>query len=440
MRTINVNEILDNSKFNRFYFNTYMICLCIMIFDGYDMNIFGVIIPNMMQELQLSAAQIGIIASSALYGMIFGSVISGMIADKIGQKKAIILGIVVYSVFTGLIGFANSQTELIIYRFLAGFGLSGVVPNVIAYVAEYTPKNVRGFLLTVISIGINIGAMLAALLGILLISVYGWRMMFWIAFLPMIMAFFVYFFLPETMVQYVKKGDKGSISKTLEKANPEFVAEKDDEYKLNSVKSAQVPFISLFKHGLARNTILFWIAYFMNLFMIFALSTWLPKLLTMMGYSLGSSLWLLLVFNIGSILGTFFGGWAGPKYGYQRILILYYLIAAVLISTLAIKPTLLILSLVLFLAGTAVLGIQNLFNSYVSQCYPVTFRSTALGCGLGVGRLGGAIGPTIGGFLLASQVPMEFSFIVFAIPAVIGAIVVFASKDNTKKQFLEVPQ
>ena len=438
MRIINVNEILDSSNFNRFYLNTYVMCLLIMIFDGYDMNIFGVIIPSLMQDMKLNAAQVGIVASSALYGMLFGSIVAGAIADKIGQKKAIILGILIYSGFTGLLGFSNSQTELIVYRFLAGFGLAGIVPNIIAYVAEYTPKKSRGFLLTVISIGINIGAVIAAGLGILLISTYGWRMMFWVAFIPLIMILFVYFYLPETMVQYVKKGDKENIRKTLKRVDPDFVPNEDDEYRLNTIKSDKVPFTSLFKHGLARNTMLFWVAYFMNLFMIFAINVWLPKLMMQQGYELGSSLWLLLVFNSGSILGTFLGGWVGPKYGYQKTLILFYMVAALLLCTLAIKSNLIILSVVLFIVGASVLGIQNLFNSYVSQCYPVTFRSTALGCGLGVGRLGGAIGPTIGGFLLAAQVPMVFNFVAIAIPAVIGAIVVFASKDNTKTQFLEV--
>ncbi|MDR3271550.1 MAG: aromatic acid/H+ symport family MFS transporter [Peptococcaceae bacterium] len=432
MPRINIQQTIDQGKLNKFFSLVYIICIFIVIFDGYDMNIFGPITPLLMEDLHLNAAQTGLLASYALYGMLVGSIVFGVFADKIGQKKAIMIGIVVYGLFTGLTGHANTPTMLGICRFIAGFGIGGVVPNVIAYVTEFTPKANRGTMTSWVSIGINFGAILAAGLSILFLQKFGWRFMFWIAYLPIIIVLLIHFFLPETMISYYRKGNKAKIQETLQRANADYIPSADDEFVLDHAEVSKVPLVSLFKDGFARNTILVWICYFMNLYMTFGINTWLPKLMMAKGYPLGNSLWLLLIFNTGTIIGTTFGAWAAPKYGYKKIIIAYYAVGAILICLLSIKFSFAMLGVILFIIGAIVLGINSMFNSYVSLCYPVTFRSTALGCGLGIGRLGGAAGPIIGGFLLVANVPMFFNFLAFAIPAVLGAIAIFATIDYTK--------
>ncbi|MHB1167449.1 MAG: MFS transporter [Carboxydocellales bacterium] len=434
MSDVKVNEIIEKGRLNKFFLVTFLVTLATMIFDGYDMNIFGVIVPALMKDMNLNPAQIGLLASYALYGMILGSVLFGMIADKIGRKKAIMLGILVYSVFTGLTGFAQSQTQFGIFRFLAGFGLAGVVPNAIAIEAEYSPQKNRGLLVTLISIGVPVGAMIASGLGMLLLAPYGWRVMLWLAFIPVLLIFVVYYYMPESMIFYVKNGEKDKIRQTLKQANPEYAAKEDDNYVIPAqMRSENAPFATLFKNGLARNTVLFWIAYFMNMFTIFGMQTWLPKMMMLMGYPLGSSLWFLLTFNTGALLGMTFGGWAGGKYGYQKILVSYYIICAICVSLLTVKTNMFLLSIIIFLIGTAILGVQGVINTFVSQSYPLNCRSTALGWANGLGRLGGAVGPTVGGLLLAAKVPMTVNFFVFAVPSIIAAIMIFSARDYTKK-------
>lgn len=434
MSDVKVNEIIEKGRLNKFFLVTFLVTLATMIFDGYDMNIFGVIVPALMKDMNLNPAQIGLLASYALYGMILGSVLFGMIADKIGRKKAIMLGILVYSVFTGLTGFAQSQTQFGIFRFLAGFGLAGVVPNAIAIEAEYSPQKNRGLLVTLISIGVPVGAMLASGLGMLLLAPYGWRVMLWLAFIPVLLIFVVYYYMPESMIFYVKNGERDKIRQTLKQANPEYAAKEDDNYVIPAqMRSENAPFATLFKNGLARNTVLFWIAYFMNMFTIFGMQTWLPKMMMLMGYPLGSSLWFLLTFNTGALLGMTFGGWAGGKYGYQKILVSYYIICAICVSLLTVKTNMFLLSIIIFLIGTAILGVQGVINTFVSQSYPLNCRSTALGWANGLGRLGGAVGPTVGGLLLAAKVPMTVNFFVFAVPSIIAAIMIFSARDYTKK-------
>ncbi len=137
MNTVNVNEVIDKAKFTLFHFNVVFWCLLIILFDGYDLAINGVALPLLMQQWSLSAVQAGMLASTALAGMMFGAMMFGTLADKIGRKKVIMICVVLFSGFTFAGGFASNPTEFGILRFLAGLGIGGVMPNLVALTFEY---------------------------------------------------------------------------------------------------------------------------------------------------------------------------------------------------------------------------------------------------------------------------------------------------------------
>ena len=131
-QTMNVNAVVDQAKFNKFHVNVLFWCLLIILFDGYDLAINGVALPLLMQEWGLSAVQAGMLASTALGGMMFGAMFFGMLADKIGRKSVIMICIILFSGFTFWGGFASTPTEFGVLRFLAGLGIGGVMPNLVA--------------------------------------------------------------------------------------------------------------------------------------------------------------------------------------------------------------------------------------------------------------------------------------------------------------------
>ena len=100
-------------------------CAFIIVCDGFDLVIYGSVVSVLMEDWQLTAVQAGTLGSYALIGMMFGAFIFAPLADKIGRKKVIILCVFLFSLFTGLIGFAKSPTEFGIYRFISGLGLGG---------------------------------------------------------------------------------------------------------------------------------------------------------------------------------------------------------------------------------------------------------------------------------------------------------------------------
>lgn len=431
MKKINVSHLIDQGKFNSFYSWTFMICLLIIILDGYDLNIFGVVLPVLMKETGLGPAQAGLLASYTLTGMIAGSIIFGMLADKIGRKKVIILSTVFYSIFTGLTGTADGLTDFAVYRFLGGMGLAGVTPNVLALISEYSPLSRRATLVGVTNVGVPIGTILCTLIGMLLLADYGWRLMFLLSFVALILIPLSMKILPESMVYLIRTGKKDKISAILNKVDPSFNSEQDHEYEVNSFnKKGSASPLSLFRDGFARNTVLFCLMFFINLYAIFGVGTWLPKMMTQQGYTLGSSLWFLLCFNLGSFVFVPIGGKIADRHGFKVILITYYLLASVFTLILSVKMNIIAVSLTLFIVGGAVNAIQSLLYAYVGQNYPLTFRSTALGWIVSVGRLGGAVGPTVQGILLGMGVPLTVNFLTFAIPPAVAAIAVYLSKNN----------
>ncbi len=127
-QAINVNDVIDHAKFKPFHFNVVAWCLLIILFDGYDLAINGVVLPLLMDEWGLSAVQAGMLASTALAGMMFGAMIFGSLADKIGRKKVIMICIVLFSglTFAGMFCFLTSGS--IVY-----IGIYGISQEYVGY-------------------------------------------------------------------------------------------------------------------------------------------------------------------------------------------------------------------------------------------------------------------------------------------------------------------
>ena len=122
MRAIDINSLIDQAKFNSFHWRVLFWCALIIIFDGYDLVIYGVVLPALMQEWGMTPLQAGALGSYALFGMMFGALVFGPLSDRIGRKKAITLCVILFSGFTVLNGFARNPAEFGLCRFLAGLG------------------------------------------------------------------------------------------------------------------------------------------------------------------------------------------------------------------------------------------------------------------------------------------------------------------------------
>ena len=178
MRQIDLHKLADDARFNRFHGRVLFWCALIIVFDGYDLSVVGIALPSIMAKMGVDATNAGFMVSSALFGMMFGAIFLGTIADKIGRRWAIAICIGLFSVFTAAAGLANDPFTFGAMRFLAGLGIGGVMPNVVAQMTEYSPRKIRATLVTLMFSGYAVGGIIAALLGKGLIETYGWQSVF----------------------------------------------------------------------------------------------------------------------------------------------------------------------------------------------------------------------------------------------------------------------
>jgi len=425
MRQIDVHKLADEARFNGFHGLVLFWCALIIIFDGYDLAVVGIALPSIMKDLGVDPTRAGFMVSSALFGMVFGAIFLGTLADRIGRRKAIAICIALFSIFTAAAGLMRDPVTFSVVRFLAGLGIGGVMPNVVAHMTEYAPKKIRATLVTLMFSGYAVGGIVAAILGKGLIETYGWPSVFFAAGLPVLLIPFILKSMPESMPFLLAKGRHHELKVIAAKLEPSYRPEASDRLTVPAEDKAEgAPIKHLFSEGRGFSTVMFWLAFFMCLFMVYALSSWLTKLMAGAGYSLGSALTFVLVLNVGAVIGAVGGGWLADKFHIKYVLAAMYALAAVSITLLGQPMPTAALFFVVGLAGASTIGTQIVANAYTGQFYPMAIRSTGLGLALGIGRTGAILAPIVIGILVGMKLPLQQNFIAIAIPAVLGMIAV----------------
>lgn len=359
-----------------------VICGLIIFFDGYDLYSFATIVPSLLKESSwgLTLVQVGMIGSLATLGMLLGALAAGMLADLIGRRNIVIGCTIWFSLMMIFCAISSSPEALAFFRFLAGIGLGGVIPVATALTIESVPPQRRTFYYAWVMGAHPLGGMVAAILAIILIPEWGWRSMLWVGALPLIV-------IVPFALRFLTESSEYAAS---------VAAERPHRY-------SQVKLV--FSRDYIRNTILFCIAAFAGLLLIYGLNTWIPQIMRTFGRSINSAFGFMIALNLGAALGLVFCGEIADRYQANRATCIGAFGAgavALLILALAELPFLLGY-IVAFVAGLGVIGSQGLLNALVSSYYPSSSRATALGVTLGVGRLGAVLGPLAGGVLLTAQ-------------------------------------
>jgi MFS transporter, AAHS family, benzoate transport protein len=386
------------------------LCWLAVALEGFDLVVLGVVLPSLLREptWHLDPNTASLISVVGLLGVMVGALAVGTISDYIGRRRTMLWTVISFSVLTLLCAFATNPWIFGVLRFLAGLGLGGVLPTALALINEYARRGRGGTATTTMMTGYHVGAVVTALLGIVIIERFGWHWMFVIGALPaLVLVPLMLRYLPESTAFLQARADR------RRPAEP------------GSAPAARTsPVAALFHHGLARSTIAFWISTFMGLLLVYGLNTWLPEIMKQAGYQLGAALALLLVLNVGAVLGLLFAGRVSDRIGNRRSTILWFLLAAVFLALMSIKLPGAGIYVTVLLAGVFTFSAQVLVYAYVGRVYPASARGTAMGTSSGIGRLGAISGPLIGGALLTAGVAYPWGFYIFAIVAALGALAI----------------
>lgn len=426
MKVANVNTILDESNFGRTHWLMFILCLFIISFDGYDLFVYGPMVPVLMKQWGLNPAQAGIIGTYSLIGMGFGSLLFGRLGDKIGRKKMIVVSATLFSTAMAATGLTNGPSTFGICRFFAGLGIGGSFPNVVALLSEYSPIHKRQQMVASVMSGMNIGGVCAAAVGIWLYPIFGWRSVFIVGAFPLLLLPVMVTLIPETPGKYISGNRIQDLKKVLKRFQPNLSFENNTTFEFNKA-SDKSPVGLLVQEKRAFSSIMIWAMYFVSYYIIFGVSVWLPKLMLNAGFNWGSSVSFLMTVNLAGVIGSNLGGMAADKIGAKKTTIIMFVMAFCAISLIGVSTNFYIATIIVFIGSFGFMGGQNVAHGYAASFYPPTMRSTAMGFCFTAGRLGGILGPALIGVLMMLNL---FNFVGLALPGLFAALFVGLVQDK----------
>ena len=175
---VNITETIDNSQVRSFQIGIFVLCGLCLIMDGFDVQAWGYVAPSLFGEWGIPSAA-GRVASVTLIGVLIGSLLFSMLADKIGRRPVLIGATLYFSALTLVTAQVTTLDQLLIIRLIAGLGLGAIMPNAVALVGEYSPRRSRVMAMLVVSNGFTIGAAVAGFIATYLIPRFGWRSVFY---------------------------------------------------------------------------------------------------------------------------------------------------------------------------------------------------------------------------------------------------------------------
>lgn len=433
MNTINPEEVIAKSKFNKFHLAIFLWCFFAISSDGFDIALYGIALPEMLVEYNITPAEAGAIGSYTMIGMMVGTFLLGSLGDVLGKKKVLTICLIVIGVFNFLAGFAPNETMFIVFRFIAAICMGGLMPAVISLMAEYSPLKNRAMIVALMYTGYSIGTIGASLFGIFALEYLNWRFLFWISIVTLVVVPFLLKQFPESTTYHIRKGNHKEIANILNKITNSKTYSKNDIFHLNDVshETKGVPISKLFNNNRALSTVMFWIAVIGTLMMIAGLANWLPNIMQESGFGVSSSLVFTMILAAGQIAGTIIGGALVDRIGHRNVLLTLLFSGTICFFALSFTDSTALLFILIAIAGACTAGTQNLINPYITMFYPTDVRGTGLSIAVGVGRIGSVTGPLLIGMIFMTSLSPQMSFLGFAIPCLLSAVaLLFVQEKN----------
>ncbi|MBM1107334.1 MFS transporter [Aurantibacter crassamenti] len=418
-------QLLDQCTISKLQYATIFICFVMNILDGMDVLVISYCAPTIAQSWNVSPEALGAVFSSGLAGMALGALLLAPYADFIGRKKMILLSAFLMGISMFLTGYTESVLQLIILRFISGLGIGSMLASTAALTAEYTPNKSKDFWVSFVIGGYPVGAVMAGYVAAYVIPTFGWQLMFKLAgFASLITLPLIYFFLSESIEFYLRKQPKHA----LEKVNLIFGKMQLQplvELPQKLPKNIGIPVKQLLTKKYQIPTIQLWTALFFAFGCLYFLVSWIPKLATNAGLSMELAIYSGTVFNVGAFFGIVIQGYISSKMGLKKTIAIFLVSTAVLM---AIFQIFIDSNALLFIFGLLGFTLQGGFvglYAVAARMYPTEFRTTGVGWAIGAGRLGGVLGPALGGVLVGMGLSMTANFMIFAVPALLAGVVTY---------------
>jgi AAHS family 4-hydroxybenzoate transporter-like MFS transporter len=421
---IDVPSYISERKVGAFQMMVVALCTLTVFLDGYDTQSVAFVAPSIAADWHLDRATLGPIFTASLVGLLIGALLFGLVADKVGRRRMVIACTLVFGLCTLLTATSSNVTELLVFRFLAGLGLGGGMPNAIALTAEYCPERRRATLVMLMFTGFSLGAAASGGVAAALVHDFGWRSVWYIGgVVPLLLVPIQLLFLPESIrFLMVTKASAVRVAKLMARIDPRAHFPANVRFEAGEAVATGVPVVQLFTGRRAIGTVLLWLMFFCNLLDLFFLQNWIPVITNAAGAAVSTAVLIGTLFQVGGVVACLLVGFLIDRFGPYRVLPFMYGAGAVLVIALGQMDSVPALMSVTFITGFCVVGGQNGANALAAIFYPTSARATGVGWALGIGRIGAIIGPLLGGLLISLQWPNPSIFLLGALPLVVATI------------------
>ncbi len=399
------------------------LCFLLNMLDGTDMLIMSFIAPTLALDWSVAPERLGAIFSASLAGMAVGCLFVAPLADRYGRRSMIMLALAIVGVAMVASGFTRTVTELMAARFIVGIGVGTIGVSMTAMAAEYAPPRYAGFAVGFVQAGWALGSVITALIAAALIDKVGWHVMLSvIGILSFLLLCIVAFLLPESIAFLERCQPAGALEKT-NMLRARLGAQPLEALPPPAEAKSAINVRALFAEGRATQSLILWTAVTLGYFVLYFAISWIPKLTAQAGLAVQDAIYAGATYNAGAFVGTSLIGWLAVRNNLSRVTALFLALGAVALVVFgSVSLSVVLTLLVAFLVGIFVGGGFNGFWGLAAALYPAEMRGTGIGWALGVGRVGAVLGPIVGGILVGAGLTNAGIFAVYAVPAVVAAM------------------
>lgn len=422
-------ELLDTVS--RYQIGVIAICVAINIFEAFDLFAMAYAAPVLSQDWGLEPESLGVVLSAVFVGMALGSALVAPLSDHFGRRTVMCAALAVLTGAMFLTATASTVTHLLIYRVLAGIAIGTILPTVTTTVAEFAPDRHRNLCVGILHVAAPAGGILGGMVALALMAQYGWTSVFVaggaVTALVALLALALVPESPEFLLRQPNGRGLVKLNVTMARMGQPPVDAEAAASLTQRPGSAGIR--GLFEDNRATWSLLLWVCFFCVIFGLYFVNTWLPQVIVSAGLPLERAIYVTVIFNTGGAIGVFWMGLRSHARGIRPMLTGFLLSSFALMALLGFMPlNVTLLSVLAFFAGLFVNGSFVALYIAAVRLYDTRSRSSGLGWGIGIGRIGAILSPAFAGLLIGLGLSRGLNFLIYATPFLVAAIAIAALK------------
>jgi AAHS family 4-hydroxybenzoate transporter-like MFS transporter len=425
MERASLQTLIDRGRIHPIQVRVVALCALVTLVEGIDLTLIPLLAPAIASSWQLQPTDLGIIFSTGAFGLIFGGLGVGWLADRIGRRGALIAAMVLMTASTVVTAWVTSVPQLLACRLLAGVAFGGVIPAAVALVSEFLPERTRASVVALVILGQAVGALLAALLLKLPFAAgEPWQQLVLYAGLACATVTLLLALLPESPRYLALRDPRGAKLGTVLAA---LRIEPAMALHHTEPPAAGLRLAELFAPGRALGTALLWATFIGVGWPLSFFTNWLTKIYTQVGHAAEVGVDAMAFYSGGAIIGGLLLPLLSRRWHHDRVLMACILMAAAMTAILGMVlagPTRIHMGASL-LCGVFVSGTFFLLYPPAVRFYPTDIRSTGIGAAVAFGRVGNTLSPMAAGMMLGAGLAPKMVFWSMAAPLLMSCAAIY---------------